>query len=340
MTTSNFGLVQLDENMQTDFPINSTRKTKTIANDRIKGLQISHFLLYNMIPLVGFIIAMVSLWWFPIGPVEVGLLIGMWALTMTGLSVGCHRYFSHHAFKANEAVRVTLGILGSMAAQGSVISWVAVHRRHHECSDELGDPHSPNLHGNGILGMIRGVWHSHYGWLVNHEYPNPAFYALDLLRDKTIAKVNRYYVSWIILGLVIPAVLGGVLEASWIGAVKGFLWGGIVRMFLVDCLILSNNWILHIYGTRPFETGDQSRNNFWMAIPFLGESWHNNHHAFPTSASAGLKWWQIDLGYWIICVLEKFGWVWDVNVPSAKMIEAKLSKKTPSSVTVLDQTQS
>lgn len=332
-------MMQLDNKTQPDPSGNSNRKTKTIVNEYIKGLQLRHFFWYNILPVVGFIIVMISLWWFPIGSVEVSLLISMWALTMTGLSVGFHRYFTHHAFKANLAIRIILAILGSMAAQGSVISWVAVHRRHHECSDDLGDPHSPNGHGKGLFGTIRGVWYSHYGWLIAHEYPNPACYTVDLLRDKTISKINRHYVSWIILGLVIPAILGGVLRGSWIGVLQGFLWGGVVRMFLVDCLILSNNWILHLYGTHPFDTDDQSRNNLWMAIPFLGESWHNNHHAFPNSASVGLKWWQIDLGYWIIRVWEKLGWVWDVNVPTAKMIEAKQMSLAKSSVIVLDKAQ-
>jgi stearoyl-CoA desaturase (Delta-9 desaturase) len=214
--------------------------------------------------------------------------------------------------KASQPMRIIFAILGSMAAQGALISWVAVHRRHHEYSDLPGDPHSPNLHGKGFWGTIRGLWHSHIGWLIDHEYPNPTAYAPEVLRDKTISKVSRQYVTWIVLGLVIPTVIGGLLHGSLIGALQGFLWGGLVRLFLVDNIILSVNSLSHVYGTHPFETGDDSR-----------ESWQNNHHAFATSASIGLKWWQIDFGAWVVRILEKLGLVWDVNVPSANMMEAK-----------------
>ncbi|PSB02443.1 acyl-CoA desaturase [Merismopedia glauca] len=301
----------------------SAKKSRTIANDYIKSLQINHFIWYNVLPFVGFLVAIASLWWLPIGSIEVGLVIAMWALTMTGVSVGFHRHFTHQSFKTSPAMRVLFVILGSMAAQGALISWVAVHRRHHEYSDEPGDPHSPNLHGEGFWGTIQGLWHSHVGWLINHEYPNPAAYAPELLRDKTLSKINRQYVTWIVLGLVIPAVIGGLLHGSLIGALQGFLWGGLVRLFLVDNIILSVNSLSHVYGTHPFETGDRSRNNPWIAIPTFGESWQNNHHAFATSACIGLKWWQIDFGAWVVRILEKLGLVWDVNVPSANMMSAK-----------------
>lgn len=296
---------------------------KTISGNYIKGRQGQHFLLYNVIPFIGVVIAIALLWWFPIGPVEIGLLVGMWALTMIGMSVGLHRYFAHRAFKTNQAIRVMLAILGCIAAQGPLISWVAVHRRHHEFSDKQGDPHSPNLHGGGFWGTLRGLWHAHVGWLLNHEYPNPVYYAPDLVRDKTLEKINRRYVGWVILGLLIPTVIGGFLHASLLGALQGFLWGGLVRMFLVDNSILCINSVSHVYGGQPFDAGDNSRNNAWVALPTFGESWQNNHHAFASSARIGLEWWQIDIGYWIIWLLEKTGMVWDVRVPTGEMIHAK-----------------
>ncbi|AOY84951.2 acyl-CoA desaturase [Moorena producens JHB] len=302
-----------------------TQKSKTISNDYIKGLQTKHFLLYNVIPTIGTITAIALLWWYPISSVEIGLLIGMWALSMIGMSVGLHRYFAHRAFKTSQTMSVILAILGCMGAQGPVVSWVAVHRRHHEYSDLPGDPHSPNpeLLGEGIFGTLRGLWHAHVGWLTNHEYPNPMYYAPELMRDKTISKINRNYVVWIVLGLLIPTILGGIIHGSWIGAVEGLLWGGFVRMFVVDNSILSINSFSHAFGTHPFDSKDQSRNNIWVAIPTFGESWQNNHHTFENSAAIGLKWWQIDLGYCLIWGLEKLGLVWDVKLPTAKMIEAK-----------------
>lgn len=320
--------MQLDNTIQTDPLTNSNRKAKTIQSEYIKSVQFKHFLWYNLVPFAGSVIAIILLWWFPLNAVEVGLFMGMLVLTGIGISVGFHRHFTHHAFKTNKTMRVILAVLGSMAAQGPLISWVAVHRRHHECSDELGDPHSPNLHGEGILATIKGLWHSHYGWLINHEYPNPGYYAPELLRDKTISTINRQYLIWIVVGLVIPTVLGAILKASWMGALEGFLWGGAVRLFVVSNVILSVNSVSHVYGTHPFNTGDQSRNNPWMAIPTFGESWQNNHHAFPNSASIGLKWWEIDLAYWSILVFQKLGLIWDVNIPTASMIEAKRVKIT------------
>lgn len=315
--------MQFDKAIPGESTQNASGKRKTIVNDYIKGLQLRHFFWYNLLPFALLIPAIISLWWLPIGLIEIGLIVFFWALTMIGVSIGFHRYFTHRSFKTNKVMGTAFAILGSMAAQGPLISWVAVHRRHHECSDESGDPHSPNLHGQGVWGTIQGLWHSHIGWLINHEYPNPAFYAPELLRDRTLSKINRQYLFWVILGLVIPSVLGGILHGSWMGALQGFLWGGVVRIFLVDNIILSVNSVSHVYGTCAFETRDHSRNNLWVALPTFGESWQNNHHAFESSASIGLKWWQIDLGYYVIWLLQKTGLVWDVNLPSASMIEAK-----------------
>jgi stearoyl-CoA desaturase (delta-9 desaturase) len=306
------------------------QKPETIKGDYIRGRQRRHFLLFNVAPFLGTVLALALLWWRPVGAVEIGLLIGMWALAMVGMSVGLHRYFAHRAFKTSPSIRLVLAILGCMAAQGPLVSWVAVHRRHHDYSDAPGDPHSPNptLRPEGPLATLRGLWHAHIGWLTTHEYPNPAYYAPDLVRDKILAKINRYYGMWVGLGLVIPAVLGGVLTGSWMGALLGLLWGGAVRMFLVDNCILSINSFSHVYGAHPFDTGDNSRNNAWVALPTFGESWQNNHHAFASSARIGLKWWQLDIGYWVVWLLEKAGLVWDVNAPSAEMILAK--RITPS----------
>jgi len=303
----------------------AAEKPKTIANDYIKRMQLRHFCLYNVLPFVGFGFALVSMRWLPVGAVEIGLLAGMWALSMTGMSLGLHRYFAHRAYKTSRAGQAVLAVLGCMAAQGPIVSWVAVHRRHHERSDKPGDPHSPNpaLLGRGAFGTLRGLWHAHVGWLTNHEYPSPVYYAPELLRDRTIARINRHYLSWVGLGLLIPTVAGGLLHGSWLGALQGFLWGGLVRMFVVDNSVLSINSFSHVFGGYDFETDDHSRNNPWVALPTFGESWQNNHHAFASSAAIGLTWWQVDLGYWLIVALEKLGLVWDVHRPSAAMLKAK-----------------
>ncbi|AOX01786.1 acyl-CoA desaturase [Moorena producens PAL-8-15-08-1] len=298
--------------------VTSSRKKITIGNDDLKQLQRRFALATVLIPFLGSVLAIGLLWRSGIGAVEVALLISMYALTIIGITVGFHRHFAHCAFKTNIAVRIIFAILGSMAAQGPVIHWVSNHRRHHQYSDQSGDPHSPHLYEG-----IRGLWHGHIGWMLNSEVTNAAVFAKDLLRDSAIAKVNQLYLTWVILGLAIPGVLGGVVTGTWMGAWQGFLWGGLVRIFLAHHVTWSINSITHLYGSRPFDTSEQSTNNLWLAIPSFGEAWHNNHHAFPNSGKFGLQWWEIDLGYWIIRTLEFAGLVWEVKTPTAGMIEAK-----------------
>ena len=281
-----------------------------------------------LLPFLGFLVGLGLLWQSGIRIWEVGLLVGMYALTTLGLELGFHRYFSHRAFETTAVVRIALAILGSMAVGGGVIYWVAHHRRHHQYADCLGDLHSPHLEGDKILERLRGLWYAHVGWILKGEVSNSMLFAKDLLRDPVIAKINRLQPVWIVLGLVIPAALGGMITGTWLGVIRGFIWGGLVRIFLVHQFIWSTNSICHVYGSRPFNTGDRSTNNIWLAIPTCGQSWHNNHHAFPNSAIVGLEWWQVDLSAWVIRALEAAGLVWNVKVPKKMAIEAKKSEQT------------
>ncbi|MGV2829388.1 acyl-CoA desaturase [Myxosarcina sp. GI1(2024)] len=276
-----------------------------------------------IIPTLGFIVGLGLLWQTGISTWEIALLVCMYGLTALGLELGFHRYFSHRAFETTNLIRIALAILGSMAVGGGVIYWVAHHRRHHQYADQLGDLHSPHLWGNGIKEQVRGLWHAHVGWILQGEVTNSMLFAKDLLRDPMMTKINRLQPIWVVLGLVIPAVMGGTITGTWMGVFRGFIWGGLVRIFLVHQFIWSTNSICHFYGSRPFDTGDRSTNNIWLAIPTFGQSWHNNHHAFPNSAIVGLEWWQIDLSTWVIRVLEAVGLVWKVKAPKAGAIEAK-----------------
>ena len=299
------------------------RQNLTIASDYLQTRYRRLSLVTAAIPFIASVIAIGLLSLLGIGPVEVGLLVCMYALTTLGIEVGFHRHFSHHAFQTTTAVRAILAILGSMAAQGGVIYWVANHRRHHQYTDLPGDPHSPHLGEDGIRGRLRGLWHAHIGWTLEGEVTNSMLFAKDVLRDPVIAKINQLQQIWVVLGLAIPAVLGGVLTWTWMGAFQGFLWGGLVRIFLGHQFIGSTNSICHVYGSRPFNTNDHSANNMWLALFTWGQSWHNNHHAFPNSAIVGLEWWQIDLGAWVIRLLEFAGLVWNV-----KVIRADKAKKS------------
>ncbi len=303
----------------TEFLKGSNKKQKIIiTNNYLKQLQQRFALATVLIPFFGFILAIGLLWHSGICAVEIVPLVSMYVLSIIGITVGFHRHFAHCAFRTNLAVRIILAILGSMAAQGPVIHWVSNHRRHHQYSDQQGDPHSPHFHKG-----VRGLWHGHIGWMLNSEVTNATVFAKDLLRDSIIAKVSQLYLIWVILGLAIPSVLAGVITGTWMGAWEGFLLGGLVRIFLAHHATWSINSITHLYGNRPFDTREKSTNNIWLAIPTGGEAWHNNHHAFPNSAKFGLKWWQVDSGYWFIRTLELLGLAWDVKAPTAGMIEAK-----------------
>ena len=299
------------------------KKNITIKGNHLKTQQLVHALVINLIPLLGTILAVAIALQSGIGKVEIGLLVSLYVLTLAGITVGFHRLFAHSAFQTHTAIRIILAILGSMACQGPLIYWVSNHRRHHQYSDKSGDPHSPYYIQEERIDPIRGLWHAQVGWTFTHEITNTFLFAKDLLRDSVISKVNQFYYVWVLLGLVIPTVLGGMLTGTSMGLLSGFLWGGCVRLFLSYHFTNSINSITHLYGARPFDTREQSTNNIWLAIPTFGEAWHNNHHAFPNSAKFGLQWWQVDLGYWVIRTLEVLGLAWDVKAPTAGMIEAK-----------------
>jgi len=268
-----------------------------------------------LIPFIGLILAFVLLWGVAFNWIYLALLAGMYLATAVGITVGYHRYFTHRSFRTSPTVASVLAILGSMAAEGPVIQWVAVHRKHHQHSDDEFDPHSPHTHGAGIGNLLRGIWHAHVGWLFRENPRGLARLVGDLRNDPRICMISRLFPLWVVIGLLIPAILGGVLTLSWTGAALGFLWGGLVRIFLVHHVTWSINSVCHIWGSQPYSCGDESRNNFIFGVLALGEGWHNNHHAFPTSARHGLRWWQLDISYLLILAMKGIGLAHDVRQP-------------------------
>ena len=268
-----------------------------------------------ILPFLGFVAVIASLWGRGFSWVDGGLLLGMYMLTAVGITVGYHRLFTHRAFETNRVVQFLLAVFGSMAVEGPLLKWVAVHRRHHQHSDTHKDPHSPHVQGDGLLGLLRGLWHAHMGWFFLPDPPNLPHYVKDLHQSGTLRIANALFPLWVTLGVLIPAALGGLLTGTWLGVVTGLLWGGLARIFLVHHVTWSINSICHLWGSQPFRTGDHSRNNFIFGALGFGEGWHNNHHAFPSSARLGLRWWQIDLGYWFICVLAWLGLASRVKTP-------------------------
>ena len=302
-----------------------------IANDHeLKGATNAlhrarpHTLLWRLIrivvvflPLVGVIAAMILLWGGYFGLLYLTLFVVMYLLTGFGITIGFHRFFTHAGFKSGPAIVYTLGILGSMAVEGNLIWWVATHRRHHRYSDKEMDPHSPHVGRKpGILGAIKGLLHAHVGWSLSDRCNQTDLnrYAPDLLADKRIVTINRLFPLWVVIGLLFPAVIAGGVTRTWSGALLGFLWGGLVRVFMVHHVTWSVNSICHFWGSRDHETGDESRNNALMGILGLGEGWHNNHHAFPASARHGLKWWQIDPSWLVISMMRHLGLATSVKI--------------------------
>jgi stearoyl-CoA desaturase (delta-9 desaturase) len=238
----------------------------------------------------------------------------MYLATGLGVTVGFHRHLTHRSFETGRGLRAILAILGSAAIEGPVIPWVANHRKHHAFSDEEGDPHSPHVgHGGGLGGALRGLVHAHLGWLFVHTQRGcRRRYAPDLLRDPVIRFVDKTFPLWAALGLAAAFGLGVALGGTIGAGLTALLWGGGVRMFVVHHVTYSINSLCHTFGQRAFDTRDESRNLTWLALPALGEAWHNNHHAFPTSATHGLGRWQLDPSAWVISGLERLGLVWNV----------------------------
>ncbi|GHF38001.1 stearoyl-CoA desaturase (delta-9 desaturase) [Amycolatopsis bartoniae] len=278
---------------------------------------------FLLIPFVALLAALPLAWGWGLTWLDLVLAVVFYVLATLGVTVGYHRYFTHGAFKAARPLRVALAIAGSMAVQGSVIFWVASHRRHHAFADRDGDPHSPWLFGTSPAALLRGFWHAHMGWMFQREVTNYDRFAPDLVADRDLRVVNRYFWLWITLSLVLPGVLGGLLSWSWQGAVTAFFWAGLVRIAFLHHVTWSVNSICHMVGDRPFASRDKAA-NFWpLAILSMGESWHNSHHADPTCARHGVLRGQLDVSARVIWMFEKLHWARDVRWPKPERIAAK-----------------
>lgn len=228
-------------------------------------------------------------------------------LTILAITVGFHRLLTHRAFQTGNAVKLVLTIVACMAAQGPPIYWVSNHRRHHRYVDRAGDPHSP-LNDNGrLLGAWTGFWHAHVGWTMRHDLINSIHYCPDLLQDKIVRWVGRHYFIWVLLGIVLPGLVGWYLEGSISGLFEGMFWCGLVRLFFTYHLTNGINSAAHMWGYQRYETGDSSRNNWFLGIFTLGEGWHNNHHADGTAAVFSRAWYEIDIGGAFIVLLQYCG---------------------------------
>ena len=278
------------------------------------------------VPPIGLIAAIVLLWNRVVGPLELALMISLYVVTCLGVTLGYHRMFTHRAFESSLVFRAIVAILGSMAVEGSVITWVADHRKHHTFTDQEGDPHSPHLAGPGFWGAIKGLWHAHVGWLFETVgSADRERFASDLLKDRVLRVIDKLFFVWVVLSFTIPFVLGWIVGGGFGAALTALLWGGLVRVFLLHHVTWSINSVCHFFGRKRFDVEDESRNVFWLAPVSMGEAWHHNHHAFPTSAFHGLSRWErvADPTGLLIAALEKLGIVWNVVRVSPERQRAK-----------------
>ena len=239
-----------------------------------------------VVPFVALLLAIRQLWNQGVGWTEVLLLVGMYLPISLGVTAGFHRMLTHKSFVAHPVVKFVLLVLGSMAIEGNCIGWAADHLQHHQLSDKKGDPHSPT----------EGLWHAHLGWLFDGTQADPAFYCSALRKDRLISFVDRTYLVWVALSLVIPFLVPG-----W----QGLIWGGLVRIFFVHHVTWSVNSVCHTWGSRPYATDDRSHNNWFVGILAMGEGYHNSHHRWPRAAIHGMDRWQFDVSGWMIQLLEK-----------------------------------
>ncbi len=306
------------------------KRSKTLDHPIITAMQKRHFILMDVLPAIGTVASIAILAYTGVSGLDIALCAAMWALTVVGIEIGYHRYFSHDAFRAHPVVRHALVILACMGGQGTVISWAANHRLHHEFSDAPEDTHTPHHSGTGFVGALKGFVHAQLTWKWTYPYANPSVYTAALVKDKSVAALSKLYYVWVILGIALPGAIGGLVGGSLTAALTATLLAGVIRLFVSQQGTFLINSVCHMWGTRPYRSKDRSRNNFWFVPVSLGGAWHNNHHAFPYTANNQLRWWQVDPGYWVIWSLERVGLVWDVKrvTPRAER-KKRLSAPTP-----------
>ena len=268
-------------------------------------------LLGVVVPFIGVLAAVVLLWNRAVDATDIGIFAAMYLVTAIGVTIGFHRLLTHRSFQTYPWLERVFAVLGSLSVQGSVLDWVADHRKHHAHTDRDGDPHSPHIgHGSGLSGL----WHAHVGWLLETQgQADWKRYAPELYEDPKMRRIGRGFPLLVVLSLLIPTVAGFVLDGFTLaGALRGYVWGGLVRIFLVHHVTWSVNSVCHFFGRRRFEIDDRSTNVGWLAVLSLGESWHHNHHAFPRSAYHGLRWWEVDPSGLIISGMQRLGLAWNV----------------------------
>ena len=271
-------------------------------------------------PAVALAIAVPFLWGHLLSVRDVILGVAFYVVSGLGISVGYHRLFAHGSFRAPRWLKLILAGAGALAVEGSVVGWVANHRRHHVYSDRPGDPHSPHGRGSGPVGQLRGLAHAHIGWLFKPDETSAARFAPDLLQDSDTKIVSRWFPLFALSSLAAPFFLGWALSGAIGGALTALLWAGFARLMLLHHVTWSVNSICHMFGKQPATQKDHSTNYAPLALLSFGESWHNFHHAHPASARHGALPHQVDLSAILIRLFERAGWATHVRWPTTTQL--------------------
>jgi stearoyl-CoA desaturase (delta-9 desaturase) len=299
----------------------SSRPSSQIVSHQASWGELLTIRLFLFVPFMALVILVPAVWTWGISWIDLALAAAMYVVSMLGVTVGYHRYFTHHSFKAKRFLRISMAISGGLAVQGSVIPWAADHRRHHAFSDREGDPHSPWEFGTSPFAVLKGMWHAHMGWMMCRDRTSVERFAPDLAADKDLQKIDKLFPLWVTFSFLVPSLVDGLITWSWRGLLTGFIWGGLARIILQNHVTWSINSICHMIGDRPFKSRDRSA-NFWpLAILSMGEAWHNLHHADPTSARHGVLRGQVDISARTIWIFEKLGWAHDVRWPTLQRLK-------------------
>ncbi|HVG21289.1 MAG TPA: acyl-CoA desaturase [Blastocatellia bacterium] len=258
----------------------------------------------KIVPFIFMHAACLAVFWVGFSWPAVLLCVGLYAIRMFGLTAGFHRYFSHRSYKTSRFFQFLMALLGTMAVQKGPLWWASHHRRHHKYSDQEGDVHSP---------VTETFWWSHVGWVISTKYDQTDWNAIkDFSRFPELKWLNKYHV---VPGVVLAVLcfFGGVYfgESGW----QWLVWGFFVSTVVLYHGTFTVNSLAHRWGNRRYETTDQSRNNFWIALWTGGEGWHNNHHHYMASVRQGFYWWEIDFSYYALRIMSWFRLVWDLRVP-------------------------
>lgn len=279
-----------------------------------------------IVPLAILAVAIWLFWHNGIGWFDLGLGAGLYVITGLGISLGFHRLFTHRSFHARRVLRIALGVAGSMAVQGSLISWVSHHRRHHVYADGAGDPHSPWTVEQGAFRRIRGLFHAHVGWLFSGAQSSPRRWSKDLLRDRDVVVISNLTPLWMTFTLALPFAVGWAITGSLAGATLALVWAGLVRIALLHHVTWSVNSLGHMFGKHPYQSDDRSGNIAWLSVVSFGDSWHNSHHAFPALARHGCDRGQLDPSAAVLRMFEGLGWASHVKRPSKSLLAQRSTR--------------